>query len=84
MCRVYHLDRLVSFEDRQGQWHEGNLEQARGQMRPLARVQTTLVAKRGKQPHAKKQPVEVEVAACPVRVTYSTRPSPRDWPTGHA
>src|SRR5712692_7152022 len=41
-------------------------------MRKLSRVQTTLVAKRGKQPRAKKQPVEVEVAACPVRVTYST------------
>lgn len=72
VCRVYHLDRLVSFEDRHGQWHQGHLEQARGQMRPLARVQTTLVAKRGKQLHAKKQPIEVEVAACPVRVTYST------------
>lgn len=70
--RVYHLDRLVSFEDRHGQWQEGHLEQARGQMRPLARVQTTMAAQRGKQPHAKKQPVEVEVAACPVRVTYST------------
>ena len=72
VCRVYHLERLVSFQDRHGQWQQGNLEQARGQMRPLARVQTTLVAKRGKQPRAKKQPVEVKVAACPVRVTYST------------
>jgi hypothetical protein len=72
VCRVYHLERLVSFQDRQGQWQEGKLEQARGQIRPLARVQTTLVAKRGKQPRAKKQPVEVEIAACPVRVTYST------------
>ncbi|MBV9231722.1 MAG: transposase, partial [Chloroflexi bacterium] len=53
-------------------WQQGNVEQARGQMRPLARLQTTLVAKRGKQPHAKKQPVEVEVAACPLRVSYST------------
>jgi Transposase DDE domain len=41
-------------------------------MRPLAGVQTTLMAKRDKQPRPKKQPVEVEVAACPVRVTYST------------
>ncbi len=72
VCRVYHLERLVSFQDRQGQWQEGKLEQARGQMRELSRVQTTLVAKRGKQSRAKKQPVEVEVAACPVRVTYFT------------
>jgi IS4 transposase len=71
VCRVYHLERLVSFQDRHGQWQEGKLEQARGQLRNLARVQTTLVAKRGKQPHAKKQPVEVEIAACPVRVSYS-------------
>jgi hypothetical protein len=72
ICRVYHLERLVSFQERQGHWQEGKLEQARGQMRPLARVQTTLVIKRGKQVHAKKQPVEVEIAACPVRVTYMT------------
>lgn len=72
VCRVYHQERLVSFQDRGGQWRQGNLGQARGQMRPLARVQTTLVAKRGQQAHAKKQPVEVEVAACPLRVSYST------------
>jgi hypothetical protein len=72
VCRVYHQERLVSFQDRQGQWHKGNLGQARGEMRPRARVETTLVAKRGKQPRAKKQPVEVEVAACPLRVSYTT------------
>ena len=72
VCRVYHQVRLVQFEDRTGAWHEGNLKQAQEQLRPLARVQTTLVAKRGKQPHAKKQPVEVAVAACPLRVSYST------------
>src|SRR6266516_2652715 len=72
VCRVYHQERLISFQDRQGQWQQGNVGQARGQMRKLARVQTTLVAKRGKQLRAKKQPVEVEVAACPVRVSYST------------
>jgi hypothetical protein len=70
VCRVYHLERLISFQDRTGQWQEGNLGQARGHLRKRARVQTTLVAKRGKQPRAKKQ--TVEVAACPVRVTYST------------
>jgi Transposase DDE domain len=72
VCRLYHQERLVSFQDRQGQWREGNVGQARGQMQKLARVQTTLVAKRGKQARAKKQPVEVEVASCPIRVSYST------------
>jgi|SRR5258708_6529087 hypothetical protein len=69
VCRVYHLERLVSFQDRTGQWQESNLGQARGQMQLLARVQTTLVAKRGTQPRAKKQQAEVEIAACPVRPT---------------
>src|SRR5258708_35395455 len=72
VCRVYHLERLVSFQDRQGRWQGGKLGQARGQMRPLARVQTTLVAKRGKQPRPKKQTVEEEVAARPLRVTFAT------------
>ncbi len=72
VCRVYHQERLVSFQDRQGRWHEGKLGQAREQMQSLARVQTTLVVKRGKQTREKKQPVEVRVAACPMRVTYST------------
>jgi hypothetical protein len=72
VCRVYHQERLVSFQDQQGQWQEGSVGQARAQMRKLARGQTTLVAKRGKQPRAKMQPVEVEIAACPLRLSYST------------
>jgi len=72
VCRVSHQERLVSFQDRQGQWQEGKLGQAREHLQALARVQTTLVVKRGKQTREKKQPVEVQVAACPVRVTYST------------
>jgi Transposase DDE domain len=81
VCRVSHLERLVSFQDRAGQWQEGNLAQALGQLRKLARVQTTLVVKRGKQARAKKQLVEVEIAACPMCVTYAT--NVRRQGTGH-
>jgi len=41
VSRIYHTDRKVAFQDRQGQWHEGDIAQARGELRPLARVETT-------------------------------------------
>ncbi len=72
VSRLYHTDRKVSFQDRQGQWHEGDIAQASGALRPLARVETSLEVKRGKQVRPKQQPVPVDVAACPLRVTYWT------------
>jgi hypothetical protein len=62
----------VAFQYRQGQWHEGDIAQARTQLRRLARVETTLEVKRGKQVRPKKQPVQVKLAACPLRLTYWT------------
>lgn len=41
VSRIYHTDRKVGFQDRQGQWHEGDIAQARGGLRLLARVETT-------------------------------------------
>jgi len=70
VVRVYHTERLVAFQDQQGEWHEGDLAQASSHLRPLARVETSLRVKRGKQVRPKQQPVPVEVAACPVRVSY--------------
>ena len=70
VCRVYHSDRLVEFQDRAGQWHEGDIAQACSHLRPLARAETSLEVQRGKQPRPKKQPVVVELAACPLRLTY--------------
>src|SRR6266496_5550349 len=49
VVRIYHTDRKVAFQDRQGQWHEGDIAQARAELRPLARVETTVEVKRGKQ-----------------------------------
>jgi Transposase DDE domain len=72
VSRISHTQRKVAFQDRQGQWHEGDIAQARAELRPLARVETTLEVKRGKQVRPKKQPVQVELAACPLRVTYWT------------
>lgn len=72
VCRISHTERTVAFQDRQGHWMQGNLAQAQQQVRKLARVETTLEVQRGKQRHPKRQPVEVDLAACPVRLTYST------------
>jgi hypothetical protein len=72
VCRIYHTERTVTWQDTQGNWIQGTLAQAQQQVRTLARVETTLEVQRGQQRHPKRQPVEVEIAACPVRLTYST------------
>jgi hypothetical protein len=69
VSRISHTDRQVALQDRQGGWHESDIAQARAELRPLARVETTLEVKRGKQVRAKQQPVQVELAACPLRVS---------------
>ncbi len=48
VSRIYHTERKVAFQDRQGQWHEGDIAQARAHLCPLARVETTMEVKRGK------------------------------------
>jgi hypothetical protein len=83
ICSVFALWSTVSsstislriswaLQDQQGNWIQGNLAQAQEQVRKLARVETTLEVQRGKQRHPKRQPVEVDIASCPVRLTYST------------
>jgi Transposase DDE domain len=72
VCRISHSERTVAIEDAQGHWIQGNIAQAQQQVRKLARVETTREVQKGKQRHPKRQPVEVEIAACPVRLTYAT------------
>ena len=38
VARVYHTDRKVAFQDRQGEWQQGDIAQATTQLRPLARA----------------------------------------------
>ena len=72
VCRVYHFERTVALEIAPGQWVQANLAQAQERVKPLAQVQTSMEVVRGKQQRAKRQPVEVEIAACPVRLSYAT------------
>jgi hypothetical protein len=72
VCRIYHTERSIAFQDRQGHWIKGNIAQAQQQVRTLARVETTMEVQKGKQHQPKQQPVQVEIAASRVRLTYST------------
>src|SRR5947199_6283709 len=72
VARIYHTERKVAFQDRHGQWQEGDIAQATAELRPLARVETSMEVKRGKQVRPKKQPVKVKLSACPLRVSYQT------------
>jgi hypothetical protein len=72
VCRIYHTERSIAFQDRQGHWIKGNIAQAQQQVRTLARVETTMEVQKGKQHQPKRQPVQVEIAASRVRLTYST------------
>jgi len=59
----------VEFQDRAGQWQQGDIAQACSHLRPVARAETSLEVQRGKQAHPKKQPVVAQLAACPLRLT---------------
>jgi hypothetical protein len=70
VCRLYHSDRLVEFCDQAGEWQQADIAQACMHLRPLARAETSLEVQRGKQARPKKQPVVVELSACPLHVSY--------------
>ncbi len=72
VCRVYHTERLVAFQDHARQWQKGDIAQAKLHLRPLAHAETSLEVQRGKQARPKKPPVVVELAACPLRLTYES------------
>ena len=72
VCRLKHKDRLVKHQDERGQWVEGNIQRARQRLQLLATARTEMVVRRGRQRKAKRQPVVVEIRACPIRLTYQT------------
>jgi hypothetical protein len=72
VCRLQHLERLVRYRDRHGQWQAGDIRTARQHLRLLARGETMMVVQRGRQKRPKEQRVPVEVWACPMRLAYAT------------
>jgi len=75
VCRVQHRDRLVRPAADQPPCH---LYALAPRLVPLARVETEMVVRKGKQPRPKLQPVAAAVAAAPLVVDYQedvrTRP----------
>ena len=72
LCRIYHTERLVEYQDVAGQWVAGDIERARQRLGLLAMAQTEMVVRRGHQKKAKRQRVPAEIRACPIRLTYAT------------
>lgn len=72
VCRLKHMERLVAYQDEEGQWVEGDIQGARGRLKRLATAQTEMVVRRTGQRRAKRQRIPVEVRACPIRLTYET------------
>ena len=67
VCRVQHRDRLVRPAADQPPCHLYDLAP---RLRPLARVETEMVVRKGKQPRPKLQPVTAVVSAVPLVVDY--------------
>ncbi len=72
VCRVFHTERLVAYQTRERQWREGDVAAAQKQLRPLARAQTEMVVRRGRQKKKKRQKVTTAIQSCPLRLTYDT------------
>ena len=66
VCRVKHRDRLV----RPAAAAVCHLYDLAPRLAPLARIETQMVVRKGKQPRPKLQPVTAVVAAVPLVVTY--------------
>ena len=72
VVRVAHPERLVDMPDVHGSWQPGSIDAARAGMAVVAQAQTQMEVQKRGQPRAKRQSVQVQIRACPIRVTYAT------------
>jgi len=72
VCRLKHKERLIEYQAQDGRWIEGDVQGALQELQPLCNAWTEMVVRRGRQRKAKRQPVPVQISACPVRLTYQT------------
>jgi hypothetical protein len=72
VVRLYHLDRLIAFEDGQGGWQKGSIAQAIGRLPLLAHAQTSLEVRKSGQRRAKRQTVTAEIRAGAIQLSYDT------------
>ena len=69
VCRIYHTERLVEYQDSSEEWRAGDIQAARPHLRFPATAQTEMVVRRGRQKKAKWQQVPVEIRAYSLRLT---------------
>jgi hypothetical protein len=72
VVRVAHAERLVDLPDGHGGWRPGSIAAARVGMAIVAQAQTEMQVQKRGQGRAKRQTVQVQIRACPIRVTYAT------------
>jgi hypothetical protein len=72
VCRLKHRERVIDYQDREGCWQRGDVEEAQRQIRALAVAETEMVVRRGRQKKAKRQRILAQIGACPIRLTYET------------
>ena len=72
VCRIRHRERLIEYQDQNGNWQEGDVEAAQRHLRPMASARTEMMARRGRQTKPKRQRVTAEIRSCPLRLTYDT------------
>jgi hypothetical protein len=72
VCRIFHDERLVTFQTLDGKWREGDVAEAQKHLRPMASAQAEMMVRRGRQKKAKRQRVTAEIRSCPLRLTYDT------------
>ena len=72
VCRIHHRERLIEYQDQNGNWQEGDVEAAQRHLRPMASARTEMMVRRGRQTKPKRQKVTAEIRSCPLRLTYDT------------
>lgn len=70
VCRVQHTERLVEFADEEGNGQPGTVDQARERLHLWTTTRTHMEVCVGRQRKPKRQWVQVELRACPLRLTY--------------
>jgi hypothetical protein len=70
VCRVKHTDRLLDYQRVSGEWQDGDIAAARGELWPYATAQTEMVVTRGQQRRPKAQLISAHIRACPLRLSY--------------
>jgi hypothetical protein len=71
VCRVYHFERIVEYQVAEGRWEERYLDATFKHLQPFATIETELEVRLHGQKCARRQKVQVELSAVPLRVYAS-------------